>query len=354
MIEVDDTKAAAAAAAATEGEPTAAQAGAARTDAGAEAATQKRGATSPSYFQPLLLQPNVAAAGDFAKDSYHVEELLRYHDRHFVQNIHRAILGRAPSDAESAQTLDDLRGGRASKTELVERLLESPEARSSARRVRVEGLPSPFARRAASMPVVGYLFRLARALMRLPLLMEHQRQFETYALGQQQRIADHINQLFALGALPNTGAAATGDAPPPLLFQSQNADVIETVLMFSDTLLDLSNSHAELQAQTEQQAKQADAALTDLTAAIRAQQEITETIRREQEKTAQAQQEFLIQEQRVIVETQRVVLEELREELRAFDAKHERARAELEAALRRLESLVGAARPTPEDSSGQA
>ncbi|HLL70328.1 MAG TPA: hypothetical protein VK363_02785, partial [Pyrinomonadaceae bacterium] len=90
---------------------------------------------------------------------------------------------------------------------------------------------------------------------------------------------------------------------------------------------------------------QTQAALADLTQAITAQQQITETLGREQQKAFDAQQEFLIQEQRVIVETQKAVLEELREELRALAERRQRAHEELSAEVRRLQSLLDTARP---------
>lgn len=331
MFEVDDTKPGANALAAWESE------------GGAVAASgDATSGDASSYLKPLVLQHDIETRG---KDQYHVEELLRYHDGHFIDNAYVALLGRAPFAAERTRELDELRGGRASKVEIVERLLSSPEA--TGRGVRVEGLPSPVLRRLSRVPFVGYVVRLARALVRLPVLMQHQQQFEIYALAQQQLITDHVNQVFALAAQGNAATAAGGgggeEAARPILSLSQHSDLVETVSMFSDALLDLSNSHAELQAQTQTQAEQVQAALTDLTGAIGAQQQITETLRHEQQTLADAQQEFLIQEQRVIVETQKVVLEELREELRALAQRQEDARAELDAEVRRLQTLLDAA-----------
>ncbi|HYO99154.1 MAG TPA: hypothetical protein VER76_02980, partial [Pyrinomonadaceae bacterium] len=259
----------------------------------------------------------------------------------------RAILRRSPSPPEAARELDELRGGRASKVEIIERVWSSAEAQAGgAGRVRLEGLPSPLMRRLTRVPLVGYLLRLLRALLRLPVFMQHQQQFEVYALAQQQLIADHVNQFFA-PAVPHGAVASDDDAPHAVVHISHSADVIETVAMFSDALLDLSNGHADLQAQTQTQAAQTQAALTDLTQAITAQQQITETLVREQQAAIDAQQEFLIQEQRVIVETQKAVLEELREELRALAARQRLAHEELDAEVRRLQSLLDAAASPP-------
>lgn len=329
MPEADDKKNAAKALARWESEGGAVAASGDASRAAAEAASQ---------VNPLVLQPDVPARG---KDAYHVNELLGYHDGHFIDNAFIALLGRTPFEAERARELDELRGGRASKMEIIERLLASPEA--AGRGVRVEGLQSPLMRRLSRVPVLGYVLRVASALVRLPVLMQHQQQFEVYALAQQQLIADHVNEVATLAAQGNVVAEEGGDASPSMPGLSQHDDLVETVAMFSDALLDLSNGHAELQAQVQTQAGQVQAALTDLTQAMTAQQRLSETIRREQQTLADAQQEFLIQEQRVIVETQKVVLEELRQELRALSQKQEDARAELHAQVRRLQTLLDAA-----------
>lgn len=285
--------------------------------------------------KPLVLHRDAPAR---IKDEYHVEELLRYHDGHFIGNAYRALLGRAPFDAERARELDELRGGRASKVELIERLLASPEA--AARGVRIEGLPSPLMRRLGRVPILGYVLRIASALVRLPVLMQHQQQFEIYALAQQQLIADHVNQVFRLSVQGEVAVMGDEAGHHIINFSQHGSDISETVSMFSDALLDLSNSHAELQTQTQTQVEQIQAALTDLTQAMIAQQKITETLLHERQTTADAQQEFLIQEQRVITETQKVLFEELREELRALSERQQEARAEFEREVRRLQTLL--------------
>ena len=366
MIEVDDTKSGAGDATAAErrargsetetakardGETIGARGadsstqGAAGEDAPAAAGSRATQAASASYTRPLVLHRGARAD---SKDHYHVEELSQYHDRQFVENTYRAILRRSPSDEEAAHTLEELRGGRASKVEIIERVWSSAEAQAggTAGRVRLEGLPSPLMRRLSALPVVGYLLRILRALVRLPVFMQHQQQFEAYALAQQQLIADHVNQFFASAAFEGM-ATGEGDAEraASVVHLSHSADVIETVAMFSDALIDLSNGHAELQTQTQTQAEQTQAALADLTQAITAQQQVSEALRREQQQAFDAQQEFLIQEQRVIVETQKAVLEELREELRALAERRQRAHEELSTEVRRLQSLLDAAQP---------
>jgi hypothetical protein len=304
-----------------------------------------------------------------AKEQYHVAELLAYHDQHFIESVYLAILGRKPSDAERARELAELRSGREGKVEIIERLAATQEEEkdeaspSSARRVRIEGLPSPATRRLSRIPVLGYLLRLGRSLWRLPVLIQHHQEFEIYALAQQQLIADYINR-----ALPHLLAEQTNQAAAvsrleraiesatsqTIIDLSQSRDVLDAVAIFSDALLDLSNNHANLQAQTGMQVQQIDAALADLTQAITAQQQITEAIKREQHTLANAQQEFLIQEQQAIVETQKVVLAELRKELHDLSRRQESIRAEFDAKVRRLQSLAdtAAGRARPPESPG--
>lgn len=253
---------------------------------------------------------------------FQLSELMDYHDRHFVECVYRAVLRREPSQAERTRELEELRGGRASKVEIIERVLSSAEARASGRDVRVEGLPSPLMRRVSRLPVLGYALRLVRALVRLPSQLQHQQRFEIYVLAQQQRIVDYVNGRQA------GGLVLGGESSP-------QGDVGDALAMFSDALLELSNNHADWQTQMEQ----AQAALRDLTEAITVQQQVSETLRREQQLAADAQQEFLIQEQRVIVETQKVVVEELRAELAALSERQERARAQFEEEMRRLSAL---------------
>src|SRR5437763_13680338 len=86
-------------------------------DAGAQADVST---TAASDIPALELQP-VAYPGD--ADHYQLEELLRYHDRAFVAHAYAALLKRAPTEAEQARALEDLRSGRRSKVEIIDGLL---------------------------------------------------------------------------------------------------------------------------------------------------------------------------------------------------------------------------------------
>jgi glucose/arabinose dehydrogenase len=141
-------------------------------------------------------------------------------------------------------------------------------------------------------PVLGYLLRLGYAFVRLPVIVERQQQL----IEQQQLIAN-------------------------------------------------------LQAQAQTQMEQMQDALTELTAAITVQQQLTEALRHEQQIATDAHREFLIHEQRVIVETQKAVLEELREQLRELSEEQGHVRAALAAEVRRRQSQPDEARRSVDEKA---
>ncbi|HEX8181332.1 MAG TPA: hypothetical protein VF525_17450 [Pyrinomonadaceae bacterium] len=299
---------------------------------------------------PLKLQPEPERSD---ATYYHLAELLRYHDRAFVLQAYMALCKRPPPEAELARTLDDLRSGRLSKIDII---AELSAAQPDGRRVQVAGLPSPALRRLSGWPVVGYVLRWLRGLARLPVLVQHQQQFEAYALAQQQQIADYLNEVL----LPVV-ARHEANAPAIAQLSATVADAVESVLMLSDSLIELSSQQAELQTQatdlqtqvqhlvTQQQMQQQTDAqlhadLLALTGALTEQQQRHDELRRAHDATAGAQQEFLVQEQRVIVETQKVALGELQAQLRELAAEQEARRAELATEVRRLRALVAGLR----------
>lgn len=326
-----------------------------------EGARDGAAAVESQVIPPLKLQPD-AERGD--ADHYDLADLLRYHDRAFVAHAYAALCKRAPTDAELARTLDDLRAGRRVKTEIIADLLS---AQTDGRpRVRVAGLPSPALRRVSRWPLVGYVLRLLRALARLPVLLQHQQQFEAYALAQQQQIADYVNDVLA-------PVVRRHDAELPAAAQlsATVADAVESVLMLSDSLVELSGRQATLETQAQalqthvqhtqtqiehlqqaatrqqeaaRQQQQTDAQLhadlLALTEALTTEQQRREELRQKLDATADAQQEFLVQEQRVIVETQKVALADLQAQLRELAAEQERKRAELAAEVARLRRLL--------------
>ena len=155
--------------------------------------------------EPLVLQPSFKPHPD---DTYHVKDLLQYHDRNFIQNAYRAVLKRGPDPTGYNSFIEGLRSGRLNKVDILARLRYSPEGR--AKRVRIDGLFFPaMVRFAYQVPVVGYLLNLAVGLARLPRSIRDRQQFEAHVLSQQEQIVDHANRgNAALEALAREFSAA--------------------------------------------------------------------------------------------------------------------------------------------------
>jgi len=145
---------------------------------------------SPENGPPKLrLQPDFEPHSDHR---YHINDLLRYHDRVFVQAAYRAVLKRSPDETEMLRDLTSLRSGNFNKIDLLAGLRLSPEGR--AKKVQLDGLLVPMLiRRLGQIPLFGYLIRLAIALVRLPNLVRDQREFGSYLLSQHEHIAEFIN-----------------------------------------------------------------------------------------------------------------------------------------------------------------
>jgi len=173
--------------------PPASGAHASHTPAVRKAASHKSANSNGGGSPQLILQPYFLRRDD---DHYHINDLLPYHDTAFVRNAYRAILKREPDEAGCAQQLGFLRSGRFDKIDILSSLRLSPEGRK--RNVRIDGLSRPATvRRLGRLPIVGYVIRLALALIRLPVFITERSQFEAHALAQQQQTADFINQVLA-------------------------------------------------------------------------------------------------------------------------------------------------------------
>lgn len=139
----------------------------------------------------LNLQP---AFEPHAADEYHVNDLLKYHDRNFIQNAYLAILKRGPDATGFKAFIESLRSGRLNKIDVLARLRYSTEGR--AKKVQVKGLFVPAAvRQLYRLPLIGYALRLSVAIARLPAAVRHQQQFEAHVHAQQQQVVDHANHL---------------------------------------------------------------------------------------------------------------------------------------------------------------
>ena len=127
------------------------------------------------------------------KNHYHVNELLRFHGEDFVRQAYRALLRREPDAQGMAHHLEQLASGRFNKLDVLASLHSSPEGRSS--HVTLSGLTLPvIVRRLGRIPLLGYFVRVAVGIGRLPLLVQHQNQFEFYTWSQQRNIIERQDQ----------------------------------------------------------------------------------------------------------------------------------------------------------------
>ena len=145
---------------------------------------------SPETGPPKLrLQPDFEPRSEHR---YHINDLLRFHDRVFVQAAYRAVLKRSADETEMVRDLTRLRSGNINKVDLLAALRLSPEGR--AKGVQLDGLFVPaLIRRLGQVPLLGYIVRLGIAVVRLPNLIRDQREFGSYVLSQNEQIADFIN-----------------------------------------------------------------------------------------------------------------------------------------------------------------
>jgi O-antigen chain-terminating methyltransferase len=149
--------------------------------------------SAENSFPQIKLQPDFQPHPDHR---YHVNDLLRYHDRAFVNAAYRGVLKRSPSETELLRDLKRLRSGDVNKIDLLATLRFTPEGR--AKGVEVDGLVFPaLIRRLGQLPLLGYVIRLGIAFVRLPNLIRDQREFGSYVLSQQEQIGEFINQVSA-------------------------------------------------------------------------------------------------------------------------------------------------------------
>jgi SAM-dependent methyltransferase len=153
--------------------------------------------SSSAAESQFRLQPEFIPNSD---DHYHVRDLLKYHDRDFVWNAYRALIKREPDREGLSAFLEKLRSGQFNKIDVLARLRFSPEGRRN--QVTIDGLRLPATiRRLYRVPVIGYVVELIVGVARLPSLIRNQRQIESHLIAQQERLADHYNDLRASFAL---------------------------------------------------------------------------------------------------------------------------------------------------------
>lgn len=296
------------------------------------------------FLPPLVLQPDFRLN---ANGRYHVNELLAFHDRHFVHNAFQALHGRAPAPVELDEYLMALRGGRLTKQDILETLRAA--AGREGREVRVQGFArrgfKGLARRLQRAPIAGRLLRVLRALWRVPLLMEHQQRFEAYALGQQQEIVSYLNSALGqqrteienLSHLIGDMSAMTAQTAAVLAHLSTDiagvsdrmaqtsadisglsddlANASESIVMLADVLAGIAAHIPELAVPERLLRKQAEI------------ETLAQSLSEAQEKAAAANRELIVQEQFFIVEAQKAALAELERRLDELHEQHERLAA---------------------------
>lgn len=136
----------------------------------------------------LSLQPTFVPRED---NHYQLEELLQYHDHHFIWNAYRALLKREPDQEGYRSYLARLRSGERNKIDILASLNSSPEGRRA--NVQVDGLQIRAGlRRLYFLPVIGYLAELVVSVVRLPKLLRYQRQMENHLIAQQETLAHDV------------------------------------------------------------------------------------------------------------------------------------------------------------------
>lgn len=125
---------------------------------------------------------------------YHVNDLLKYHDKEFVLNAYRAVLKREADKAGYNHYLDALRSGQYNKIDILAALRYSNEGRE--RNVPIDGLSLPSTlRRLYRIPALGYFIHMAVAIARLPVLVRNYSQFEAYTFVQREKLVDSIRMV---------------------------------------------------------------------------------------------------------------------------------------------------------------
>ena len=280
--------------------------------------------------EPLILQASFEPHTD---DKYHVNDLLAYHDRNFIQNAYRAILKRGPDATGYNSFIESLRSGRLNKIDVLARLRYSTEGR--AKRVRVDGLLFPaLVRFGYRIPVVGYLLNLAVAFARLPTSIRHQQQFEAHVMVQQDQIVEYANHVRdALESLSvNTSAALARWQQSTEHLVQLHEQQRQSVEAFAAEQRERSETLARAQEQQQQEWVRAHQEQMD--SVIRRQDEGIEALTRE----FQQSMETFAREQQVALIAARAELERLEQRAQAHDLETQSVRAQFQDESRRLES----------------
>jgi len=120
------------------------------------------------------------------QDGYYMNDFLQHHDKEFVINAYRGILGRPADAGGDSYFLEALQSGKMTKAEILGRLRYSPEGR--ARKTKVRGLlPSFCIQSLFKIPVLGYFCRLIVSIFNLPTIVRNLQIIEASSAAQWQR-----------------------------------------------------------------------------------------------------------------------------------------------------------------------
>lgn len=182
-------------------------------------------AVSPLAFQALHWIES--------KGTYELDELLAFHDEHFIHAAYLAVLGRTADQAGFEHHLDLLRRG-TPKVDILGRMRYCEEGRK--RGVLVKGLRRAYAfQRVFRLPVVGRTLQVFAALWRLPQFEQNHRAFENYVVRLIGLSEAHQHDRYkALVGPINTAVAAIRELQ---LVTSQNAAAIAGAIEGIDEIL---------------------------------------------------------------------------------------------------------------------
>lgn len=294
------------------------------------------------WLPPLCLQRAIEPRAD---GRYSFAELSAFHDLAFVESAYTAVLRRAPTRAELSATLADLRALRREKIEIIRGLINSADGADAKARISGVGT-TDWKQRARRLPFVGSLWELLSSLARLPRILRDRREFESYALAQQQVIidlvnsqqqviADHVNtqqqiivnritaqQQFVADHIAAQQQAIVNQVEAARRADDERADAQQRAFdaqmsIFAAQLGALDEAQTESR-QLIGDAIKAISILSDALAALATRQSNDEQHLNAHQHRLDAQQEYLAREQHAIIEAQRAVLAEI--EARLFDA----------------------------------
>ncbi len=118
---------------------------------------------------------------DFPNNNvYHINDFCLYHDELFIKNIFKGLLKRKPDAEEMNHYLLLARQGQMSKKEIVAKIRFSKEGRK--RGIIVKGLKTPYTLMLiGKIPLIGFIFKIIMAIIRLPSLIIQIRQLEAHS-----------------------------------------------------------------------------------------------------------------------------------------------------------------------------